>query len=102
MFKDLLSIWEATRPIKAILPRLGRLARALLGLLLISLVFSTIGIVTVVYLLIRLAIKPLPSAKPAPAPDYSVRIQELDTRIQNLEFRLSTPASPSSKPPSTR
>ena len=77
MFKDLAIAFAEAAGLKALVPRLGKLAKTAVAFLVFMLLFSAIGIISVFYLIYKLAVKPQ-------NPTVS-RLDQIELRLNTLE-----------------
>lgn len=80
MLKDLAIAFAEAAGLKALVPRLAKLAKTALATLTLLLLLAAIGIVTVFYLLYRLAVKPAPN-----------QLDQINSRLDNIERQLYNP-----------
>jgi len=80
MLKDLAIAFAEAAGLKALVPRLAKLAKTALAVLLLGVFFAAIGIVTVFYLLFRLAVKPAPN-----------QLDLVNSRLDKIERQLYNP-----------
>lgn len=80
MLKDLAIAFAEAAGLKALVPRLAKLAKTALAVLMLGIFFALIGIVTVFYLLFRLAVKPQPN-----------QLDQINSRLDKIERQLYNP-----------
>jgi len=80
MLKDLAIAFAEAAGLKALVPRLAKLAKTALAVLMLGVLFSLIGVVTVFYLLFRLAVKPAPN-----------QFDQVNSRLDKIERQLYNP-----------
>jgi len=80
MLKDLAIAFAEAAGLKALVPRLAKLAKTALAVLMLGVFFSLIGVVTVFYLLFRLAVKPAPN-----------QLDQVNSRLDKIERQLYNP-----------
>lgn len=80
MLKDLAIAFAQAAGLKALVPRLAKLAKTALAVLMLGVFFALIGIVTVFYLLFRLAVKPQPN-----------QLDQINSRLDKIERQQYNP-----------
>lgn len=87
MLKDLAIAFAEAAGLKALVPRLAKLAKTALAVLMLGVFFAVIGIVTTFYLLFRLAVKPLPAGRQAP----QSQLDQINSRLDKIESQQYNP-----------